>query len=444
MTPESFSVISPQMEHSAGDVEAGSNTPKKLIDFKGGERDDSSIAKQNENEPHGNGDGSNWRSALRSAYERRLSGEQGDSSAEWQVSEASGVHGSGGDTRPSGGIGGENSTSGAAAESKLPSSGTNRGDLQSTVSESPSIKFADARSRFESPRANNSRQSPASGRHAHGDDASPSSRKLFSAKEARLRLDRLVGGAGAAENVESASPVQQHLQKGGPANIAVQVASASSPLSAHGFSEDPPPPGVAGAATAADGEDETKAYARYLGMSEQTDGHLMWIAEAAISAPLPAGWTSHSTGDGLVYFHDTNSGETSWEHPQDNFFKDLYHKAKEQEEASLRVADAAVLSLKIAKETASQSESLSRPASVAGSPAFESTPAAPALAASVAAHASPLHRDLVGGEETRLHLERLEKGLSEVTRAIKATELQSGMDSVASHRRVNEAPTLRD
>jgi len=40
-----------------------------------------------------------------------------------------------------------------------------------------------------------------------------------------------------------------------------------------------------------DEEDETKKFAEYLGMSAEDDSHLLWIAEAAVRAPLPTDWT---------------------------------------------------------------------------------------------------------------------------------------------------------
>ena len=42
---------------------------------------------------------------------------------------------------------------------------------------------------------------------------------------------------------------------------------------------------------AEDEEDETKQFAEYLGMSAEDDSHLLWIAEAAVRAPLPSDWT---------------------------------------------------------------------------------------------------------------------------------------------------------
>lgn len=39
-----------------------------------------------------------------------------------------------------------------------------------------------------------------------------------------------------------------------------------------------------------DADEETKKFAEYLGMNGD-DRHLMWIAESAVRAPLPSGWT---------------------------------------------------------------------------------------------------------------------------------------------------------
>ena len=40
--------------------------------------------------------------------------------------------------------------------------------------------------------------------------------------------------------------------------------------------------------------------------------------------------------DGTLYFHQTTTHESSWEHPTDVFFKQLYDRTKEQENTSLR------------------------------------------------------------------------------------------------------------
>jgi hypothetical protein len=46
-----------------------------------------------------------------------------------------------------------------------------------------------------------------------------------------------------------------------------------------------------------------------------------------------------------AYFHSVDTGETSWEHPTDAHFKELYRRIKGQEEASIKAAEIAVLSL---------------------------------------------------------------------------------------------------
>ena len=91
--------------------------------------------------------------------------------------------------------------------------------------------------------------------------------------------------------------------------------------------------------------EEITGFANYLGMDMETDKHLLWIAEAAVLSPVPQGWTQHETEDGYSYFHSLDTGETSWEHPTDAHFKDLFRRVKEQEHNSVKAAEIAVMSL---------------------------------------------------------------------------------------------------
>ena len=91
--------------------------------------------------------------------------------------------------------------------------------------------------------------------------------------------------------------------------------------------------------------EEITGFADYLGMDMETDKHLLWIAEAAVLSPVPQGWTQHETEDGFSYFHSLDTGETSWEHPTDAHFKDLFRRVKEQEQNSVKAAEIAVMSL---------------------------------------------------------------------------------------------------
>ena len=90
-------------------------------------------------------------------------------------------------------------------------------------------------------------------------------------------------------------------------------------------------------------EDERASIARHLGMDKEEDKHLMWIAELALTAPLPEDWNSYETPNGELYYHKPETGETSWDHPNDIYFRTLYQKTKEHENASLKMAEAASL-----------------------------------------------------------------------------------------------------
>ena len=64
-------------------------------------------------------------------------------------------------------------------------------------------------------------------------------------------------------------------------------------------------------------------YAVYLGIDVQTEGHLLWIAEEGLRAPLPPGFTEHVDADGTPFFCDAATQESSWEHPLDRHYRDL-------------------------------------------------------------------------------------------------------------------------
>ena len=82
---------------------------------------------------------------------------------------------------------------------------------------------------------------------------------------------------------------------------------------------------------AADGTPVILQYAAYLGMDAAADTDLLWIAQQALSAELPAGWTEHKDPmSGEPYFHNENTGETVWEHPSDSYYRNLYQQLKKE------------------------------------------------------------------------------------------------------------------
>jgi len=73
---------------------------------------------------------------------------------------------------------------------------------------------------------------------------------------------------------------------------------------------------------------EVEEYAKYLGMDPAADQHLLWIAEMALTAPLPVGWSEHQDSAGNVFFFNTATGTSTYEHPLDASFKSYYSKIK--------------------------------------------------------------------------------------------------------------------
>jgi len=73
---------------------------------------------------------------------------------------------------------------------------------------------------------------------------------------------------------------------------------------------------------------EVEEFASYLGMTPAEDRDLLWIAVEAMTAPLPANWSEHTTKDGQPYYYNLRTDHTQWEHPMDEYHRGLYKKMK--------------------------------------------------------------------------------------------------------------------
>ena len=85
-------------------------------------------------------------------------------------------------------------------------------------------------------------------------------------------------------------------------------------------------------------EDEVLEYATWLGMDLQSDADLFWIAKEGLKAPLPENWKPCKTTDtDEIYYFNFATGESTWDHPCDEYYRTLYEKSKktklEQEKA---------------------------------------------------------------------------------------------------------------
>ena len=67
-------------------------------------------------------------------------------------------------------------------------------------------------------------------------------------------------------------------------------------------------------------------HARYLGMDPENPDHaeLLWIAEEALTAPLPEDWEQGVTDDGTPYFFNVETKESVWDHPLDAHYQQMF------------------------------------------------------------------------------------------------------------------------
>ncbi|KAG7401454.1 hypothetical protein PHYBOEH_000999 [Phytophthora boehmeriae] len=73
-------------------------------------------------------------------------------------------------------------------------------------------------------------------------------------------------------------------------------------------------------------------HARRLGIEPAVDAEFLWIARESLVAPLPDGWyhvTASETGQ--PYYYNEISGESRWDHPSDDHFRQVFHEQKQKQ-----------------------------------------------------------------------------------------------------------------
>jgi hypothetical protein len=63
---------------------------------------------------------------------------------------------------------------------------------------------------------------------------------------------------------------------------------------------------------------------------------LLYIAEMALSAACPDGWTIHLDGSGNEYFYNSATQTSTYEHPMDNVYRSMYHEEKQQRSRGMK------------------------------------------------------------------------------------------------------------
>ncbi|XP_063291837.1 centrosomal protein of 164 kDa [Pelobates fuscus] len=80
-------------------------------------------------------------------------------------------------------------------------------------------------------------------------------------------------------------------------------------------------------------EQEILEYARMIGIDPDSEPELMWLAREGIVAPLPPEWKPCQDVTGDIYYFNFSTGQSSWDHPSDEHYRDLVTKEREKLQA---------------------------------------------------------------------------------------------------------------
>lgn len=83
-------------------------------------------------------------------------------------------------------------------------------------------------------------------------------------------------------------------------------------------------------------EAEIDEYAIWLGMTLPADADLRWIAREGLKAPLPQPWKPCKTQDGEIFYFNFNTGDSTWDHPCDSYYRTQYEECKRRGRAARR------------------------------------------------------------------------------------------------------------
>ena len=84
-------------------------------------------------------------------------------------------------------------------------------------------------------------------------------------------------------------------------------------------------------------EAEVIEYAKWLGMDLKNDQDLFWVAKEGLMAPLPKNWKPCKTKDTEdIYYFNFSTGDSTWDHPCDGYYKRLYDEEKKKKEVQMK------------------------------------------------------------------------------------------------------------
>lgn len=72
-------------------------------------------------------------------------------------------------------------------------------------------------------------------------------------------------------------------------------------------------------------------HAKRLGIDPVLESEFLWIARESLVAPLPEGWYHvTATETGAPYYYNENTGESRWDHPCDDQFRQIFTELKQK------------------------------------------------------------------------------------------------------------------
>jgi len=71
-------------------------------------------------------------------------------------------------------------------------------------------------------------------------------------------------------------------------------------------------------------KDDVEEYAAWLGMDLLEDSELLWIAREGLLAPLPKPWKPCQTEENDIFYFNFQTGESTWDHPCDARYRQMY------------------------------------------------------------------------------------------------------------------------
>ena len=70
----------------------------------------------------------------------------------------------------------------------------------------------------------------------------------------------------------------------------------------------------------------------FIGMDPDTDEDLLYIARQALKSPLPDPWKPcRRKGMEELFYVNLETGETVFDHPADEYYKEFYFREKQKE-----------------------------------------------------------------------------------------------------------------